>query len=114
MMGDDSYSDVEARRQQWITYYVASGQFEEARKLGWVGCAGVGSDVVASPGDETTNIPTLGVGGTADVGASDGDDMAGVKGPSLEQMTRDLTREQAKEAEQREVCDASPTLLLFF
>ena len=37
-MGDDSYSDVETRRQQWITYYVATGQFEEARKLGWVGC----------------------------------------------------------------------------
>ena len=67
---------------------------------------------MASPGDETTNIPTLGVGGTADVGVSDGDDMAGVECPSVEKTLRDLTRELAKEAEKRKMCDASP--MLFF
>ena len=36
------------------------------------------------------------------------------QGPSLEEMIRDLTREQAEEAEKRKVCDASLTLLRVF
>ena len=39
MMDNDSYSktDDKARRLLWIEYYVASGEFENALELGWVG-----------------------------------------------------------------------------
>ena len=33
---EDQLMDEEERRQQWIDYYVANGEFDKARELGWV------------------------------------------------------------------------------
>jgi hypothetical protein len=34
---DASFHEEEERRKEWIRYYVAQGQLEEARALGWMG-----------------------------------------------------------------------------
>ena len=33
---EEQLMDEEERRQQWIDYYVANGEFDKARELGWV------------------------------------------------------------------------------
>ena len=35
-MVNDAFSEDEERRTAWIDYYVANGQLDEAKALGWV------------------------------------------------------------------------------
>ena len=36
-MVNSAFSEEDERRTAWIDYYIANGQLEEARALGWVG-----------------------------------------------------------------------------
>jgi flagellar biosynthesis/type III secretory pathway M-ring protein FliF/YscJ len=33
---EEQFMDEEERREQWISYYVANGELDKARELGWV------------------------------------------------------------------------------
>ena len=36
-LSNAAFNEEEERRQEWINYYVAQGQLDEARALGWTG-----------------------------------------------------------------------------